>query len=124
MRLADLVYYFVPIRKKVVLSNLTAAFAGSKTPSEIKKIAHGVYTQFAQSMVELLFFPKIGRRELERLVKFENLNILEAPFKNGKGAILVGSHFCNWELWQQVSRFIIRLRLWSANKKTLLSTTF
>ncbi len=81
-----------------MLSNLTAAFAGSKTPSEIKKIAHGVYTQFAQSMVELLFFPKIRRRELERLVKFENLNILEAPFKNGKGAILVGSHFCNWEL--------------------------
>lgn len=97
-RLADLVYYFIPIRKKVVLANLTAAFGNSKTPKEIKSIAHGVYTQFAQSMVEILFFPKLDRQDIEKLVSIENLDILEEPFKKGKGAILVGSHFCNWEL--------------------------
>ena len=97
-RLADFVFYIVPIRKKTVIANLTAAFGGSKSQKELLKIAHGVYSQFAQSMVEILFFPKIDKAELGRLVKFENLDILEHPFSNGKGAILVGSHFCNWEL--------------------------
>ena len=97
-RLADLVFFVVPVRKKVVLSNLTAAFGEEKDRDEINKIALGVYRQFAQSMVEILFFPKMDKARLEKLVKFENLDILKEPFTKGKGAILVGSHFCNWEL--------------------------
>ena len=96
--LADLVYYFIPIRKKVVLANLTAAFGSAKKPEEIRSIARGVYRQFAQSMIEIMFFPKIDKEALDELVSFENLRLLEGPFKEGKGAVLVGSHFCNWEL--------------------------
>ena len=97
-RLADFVFYCAPIRKEVVIDNLTSAFGGEKSPDEIMKIAHGVYTQFAQTMIELIFFPKIDKAELEKLVKFDNIEILAPMFKEGKGAILVGSHFCNWEL--------------------------
>jgi len=97
-RLADFVYYVVPIRRKVVIANLTSAFGAEKTPAEIRKIAHGVYTQFAQTMIELVFFPKIGKNELAKLVKFENIEIIEKLFKDKKGIIFVGSHFCNWEL--------------------------
>jgi len=38
-RLADFVYYVIPIRKKIVIGNLTEAFKDEKTPSEIRKIA-------------------------------------------------------------------------------------
>jgi len=49
-------------------------------------------------MIELLFFPKLSKEEIKKLVKMENLDILANAVKRGKGAVVVGAHFGNWEL--------------------------
>lgn len=95
--LADFVYYFVPIRKKVVIQNISESFK-EKTLKEIKSIARKTYRQFSQTMMELLFMPKINAEQLKDLVGIENKTLLDKTIKDGKGAILVGAHFGNWEL--------------------------
>ncbi len=96
-RLADFVYYVIGIRKKVVLSNLAAAFP-EKKPAEIKIIARNTYRQFATTMIELIFTPKWDSHKLKEIVKIEGTELLEEARKGGKGAVLVGAHFGNWEL--------------------------
>lgn len=96
--LADFIFFCLPIRKKVVIDNLAAAFGTEKTPSEIRAIARATYRQSAQTMMEIIFFPKLGKDGVAKLVTFDNLAIAEIALKQGKGAILVGSHFCNWEV--------------------------
>ena len=96
-RLADIVFYIIPIRKKVVIANLTAAFP-EKTPAEILRIAHGVYRQFSQTMMELLFFPKLSGAQLLNMVEFKGMDAIDQARAEGKGAVLVGAHFGNWEL--------------------------
>jgi Kdo2-lipid IVA lauroyltransferase/acyltransferase len=97
-RLADIVYFLVPIRKKVVLENLSKSFAGERSKKEILKIARMTYQQFAQTMVELIFFPKLTPKDISEMVLMQNLPLLEAVSKLGKGAVFVGAHFGNWEL--------------------------
>jgi len=96
-RLADTAFYAIPVRKKVVVGNLALSFP-EKTSGEIHSIAHSVYRQFAQTMVELLFFPKLSKEDMQRMVTMENLSVLNEALQGGKGAVLVGAHFGNWEL--------------------------
>ncbi|MCB4792439.1 MAG: lysophospholipid acyltransferase family protein [Elusimicrobia bacterium] len=97
-RLADLVYYFIPVRKKESIENLTQAFGDSKTKSEIRHIAKKTYEQFAQTFFELAYFPRLSKEDILKMVAFQNLHFLDEALKNNKGCILVGSHFGNWEL--------------------------
>lgn len=84
-RLADFAYYIVPIRKKVVIKNLSDAFKGEKTPAEIRRIARGTYRQFAQTMIQLIFFPKLSKEYLKKIISIEGREALDAALKEGKG---------------------------------------
>lgn len=97
-RLADFVYYVVPIRKDVVIGNLTMAFGKEKSETELRKIARDTYRQFAQTMVELLYYPAFDSLDIAKLVTIENRPLLDSVEREGKGAVLVGAHFGNWEL--------------------------
>jgi KDO2-lipid IV(A) lauroyltransferase len=97
-RLADFAFYCVPIRRKVVIGNLTAAFRNDKTPREIRRIARDTYRQFAQTMIELLYFPRLSPAEIRDLVQIEGAQLIELTRQLGKGAVFVGAHFGNWEL--------------------------
>jgi KDO2-lipid IV(A) lauroyltransferase len=96
--LADFAFYCIPVRKKVTLDNLSKAFAGVKTHDEIKVIARNAYRQFSKTLFEIIYFPKLDKETILKMVSFENLNLLDDAIKNKKGAVLVGSHFGNWEL--------------------------
>jgi len=97
-RLADFSYYVVPVRKNVVIKNLSDSFKEEKTPREIRRIARRTYQQFAQTMIELIFFPKLTRDEIREMVSIEGRETLDAALKGGKGGVLVAAHFGNWEL--------------------------
>jgi len=96
-RLADFAFYVLEIRKNVLLENLTAAFP-EKKPAELKIIARNTFRQFATTMVELLFCPKWSEEDLRKMVSMEGTNLLEEALSKGKGVVLVGAHFGNWEL--------------------------
>jgi len=91
-------YYCVPIRKKVILTNLRNAFLKEKSEKEIHAIAKANYRQFATTFMELAYLPKINRRELLNITRFKGLEHIAKAISEGNGAVLVGAHFCNWEI--------------------------
>ncbi len=94
--LAVIFYYFIPIRKKTVLENLTNAFP-EYDKKKIRIIAYNTYKSFLTAFIEILYLPKISRQELEAAVNCPNKDLIETKFNEEKGVILLSAHFGNWE---------------------------
>lgn len=94
--LAVLFYNFIPIRKAVVFDNLINAFP-EKSKKEIKKIAFGTYHSFFITLVEILNLPWIKEEQLNKCVKFHNLDIVNKRYSENNGLIVLSAHLGNWE---------------------------
>lgn len=94
--LAFIFFYFIPIRKKIVLKNLHIAFPGNDIGTN-KNLAYRIYLSFAITLVEILYLPFLKKDDLADVVECENPELIVKKFNQGKGVILLSSHFGNWE---------------------------
>lgn len=94
---AAFAYYFIPVRKKHVIEMLSLSFP-EKSSKEIKTIAKDVYKNFTKTVVDIMFFPKISAEKMKELMDYDNEELIDKIYKNGKGAIFLSAHFGNWEL--------------------------
>ena len=95
---ATFVFYFLPIRKKIVLKNLSIAFP-EKTSDEIKTIAFRNYKSFAKTFLEIPLIPGLSRQFILDNMDVSRLVQLKESLKPGtNGLILLTAHFGNWEL--------------------------
>lgn len=96
-RLGDFIYYIIPIRKSIVLENLTKAFP-EKSARERKRIARMTYENFGQTFFEFLRNPVRSKEETLSRVVLHNEAILQNAHENGSGTLLMTGHFGNWEM--------------------------
>jgi Kdo2-lipid IVA lauroyltransferase/acyltransferase len=89
-------FYFIPIRKKTAIQNLTIAFKDF-SKKKIKKIALGSYKSFVIALVEILYLPFMSRSDIEKAVLCSNKEIIKEKYNEKKGLILLSAHFGNWE---------------------------
>ena len=94
----DIAYLILGTYRRVAIENLTAAFGKEKSDAEIRAIARGVFRNAAKIAVELVNFPKITTENIDRFVRIDHPEIIEAAFKAGRGVIVLTAHFGNWEL--------------------------
>ncbi len=94
--LALVFFYIIPIRKKVVFKNLKIAFPENDSQSN-KKLAFRIYLSFAITLVEILYLPYIKKEKLINAVECSNPELIVKKYTEGKGVILLSSHFGNWE---------------------------
>ena len=97
------------LRKERVrtVEHLKEAFGSEKTDQEYLKIGKHVFIHLAQSMIDVLCFPKLNRKRIEELVHNEAGNEkLDRALKNGKGVIALTGHIGNWELLASYFRFL------------------
>ena len=95
--LGAIIYYLIPIRKKVVLKNLKMAFP-KKSEKEIRKIAKMNYVHFATLIFEILGMDSFSREEISSFLKFSDYHKFEKRIREGKAMLLLTAHFGNWEL--------------------------
>ncbi len=91
-----LFYFLIPIRKSTVKDNLKHAFP-SFDKNKINKIAFGSYKSFMITFVEILYLPVMKKSEIESAVVFKQLAYINERYSDGKGVIMLGAHFGNWE---------------------------
>jgi KDO2-lipid IV(A) lauroyltransferase len=103
--LGSFFYYVVPIRKKTVIENLTAAFP-EKSSSEILKLTKKSYRNFSLTFAELLMMQFITEEQLHKIVDFtDSRELLEKYFNSGKSFFILSGHFGNWELFAAFPSF-------------------
>jgi KDO2-lipid IV(A) lauroyltransferase len=85
-------------RRDVVLRNLDIAFGDSLTARDKRAIAKKVFANIGRTFAEISRFSKINKAKILRMVDSEGSDTFQEALEYGKGAILAGSHFGNWEL--------------------------
>lgn len=109
-------FYFLPIRKSVVIKNLAIAFP-QKSKSEIKIIAKKNYQSIFITFFEFMYAPFSSKDEITTLGDFENLSLLNQLKENNKGTIFFTAHFGNWELGAIALGILINETLYVLAKK-------
>ena len=94
---AYLFFYFIPIRKNVVIENLSKAFP-ELASNEINRIAFNCYKNFIISLIEIMYMRGMDKEEIINILPAGNADLIKRKYEEGKGVILLSAHFGNWEL--------------------------
>lgn len=93
----NLAYILLPKYRALTLNNLRSVFQGEKSEKEIEEIARDVFRNLGMTAAECLSLRKFDREAIKRLVREEDYRPLKELLSKGKGIIVLGSHFGNWE---------------------------
>ena len=99
--LAFLLQYVVKYRVAVVRQNLKNAFP-SHTNAALKEIEKKFYLNFCDVLLENLKLNSISKKTVRKRMKFLNPEVFSDLAETGKGAMLIGAHYNNWE-WMGLS---------------------
>ncbi|MEE9443678.1 MAG: lysophospholipid acyltransferase family protein [candidate division Zixibacteria bacterium] len=85
-------------RHKTVMSNLDIAFGETLTASDKEELSKKIFGNIGITMAEIARFPVTETDELKKIVTSQGEETFQEAIDYGKGALLVGSHFGNYEL--------------------------
>jgi KDO2-lipid IV(A) lauroyltransferase len=91
-----ILYNIIGYRKKVVFQNLQNAFP-EKTKIQQQAIAKQFYRNLTDIILETIKLAAISSENLKKRVQILNPEVIEAATNNGKLALALGGHQCNWE---------------------------
>jgi len=88
-----LIFYLLPIRRRVMLANLYRVFGGRVANAEIRRLAQAHYGHLARVATE--FVTSAWRSPS---VRVENIEAILRAHAQGKGVLVLTGHFGNWEV--------------------------
>ena len=91
-----LLYYVVRYRRPLVRKNLTESFP-EKSEQEIILIEKKFYHYFTDQVLESCKMATISPEEISKHMKFTNIEVANAVFRQGKTIALYMGHYGNWE---------------------------
>jgi KDO2-lipid IV(A) lauroyltransferase len=95
--LARFAYWLSLKHRLIALHNLRRSFPEKKF-EEIIKIAKESYTSFILVVAEFFDIPYLNKDNLYEWITIEGLENYTEACKEGKGVLIFGAHFGNWEI--------------------------
>jgi KDO2-lipid IV(A) lauroyltransferase len=90
-------YHLSPRRRLIAIYNLKRAFP-EKSIAEVTLIAKGVYRNMAIVAAEFFDIPWLTKDRIHEVVEVEGFEHCVEALKKGRGLLMFGAHFGNWEL--------------------------
>ena len=98
--ISDITYFFsyhiIRYRLKTVRYNLKNSFP-EKSDTELKRIEKAFYKHFNDLLLETIYLFHTSKDNAIKMFKFNNIEILQKHFPQGKSVIVATGHYCNWE---------------------------
>lgn len=85
-------------RHRVILKNLEIAFGEKMSGPEREEMSREVFGNIGKTLAEISRAHRLDKARILRLVDSEGEETFQEALDYGKGALLTGSHFGNWEL--------------------------
>ncbi len=90
------------------MENIRFVFKESMSEKEVKKTAYEAFRNIALTFSEMCAMPRIRKENIEKYIKFENIEYFKEVKKTGRGIICCTGHFGNWEImphaWSLISK--------------------
>lgn len=100
-------YWILSKERAKAVRHLKIAFGEEKSKDEFHRIGQNAFVNLAKSAIDVLLFPKLNRKRIERLVHLEGGRWkLDEALARGKGVIMLTGHIGNWELLASYFRFL------------------
>jgi KDO2-lipid IV(A) lauroyltransferase len=95
--LGFLSYICLPRYRRLTKQQVSYAFDGEKTESQIDEITRKVFRNICIMMVEGFSLPKLKKR-LDDIIEVKNIERVDEVLKQGNGSVVISAHLGNWEL--------------------------
>jgi len=105
-QLGSMFFYLDWEHRKVALENLYLAFGKEKSEGELLAIARRTFENLGMMAVEFFRIPRMDVETFKKKVKIEGLEEALRLLAKRKGALLLLSHFGNWEMMGVMSKLI------------------
>ncbi|MDH7515999.1 MAG: lysophospholipid acyltransferase family protein [Bacteroidota bacterium] len=93
---ADAVFFVLPIRKRLTMGQIAAAFP-SRSRAWVRHTARASYRNLVTTVFELMWTPRLRGAEPETVLRMHEPDILLNAYRRGSGLILMSAHYGNWE---------------------------
>ncbi len=97
--LGHLVFAVDAKHRRIALENLRRAFGDEKTATQIHAIARAVFENLFKMVFEISWSLRLDETQLADHFTVSGLEAYRQAMDKGKGVLLLGAHFGNWELW-------------------------
>ncbi|MDU4961165.1 MAG: lysophospholipid acyltransferase family protein [Sporomusaceae bacterium] len=67
------------------------------SPAEAEQTIKQLFLHLGQTVLEVLYMPRLNRDNIHEYVTLENRHYLDAAMAEGKGVAILAAHFGNWE---------------------------
>jgi len=102
-----LFYHLVPRQRLIALYNLRRAFP-EKNDGQIVAIAKGACRNLGIVAAEFFDLPRLTKDNIGKLVEAEGLENCAQALAKGRGVLMFGAHFGNWELEAVAASLLIK----------------
>ncbi|HAT8840432.1 TPA: lipid A biosynthesis lauroyl acyltransferase [Legionella pneumophila subsp. pneumophila] len=103
-----LFYWFLPIRKQIVLNNIDIVFKNTATHAEKTRLAKAFYSHVASILKEIFRMHWLNNKKWSKRVEIHGIEHLEKAFKQNRGIILLTGHLGNWELTSTIGFALLK----------------
>ena len=88
--------HLLPHRSQMVMAHLSMAFP-EWSESQCKQLRNRFYANYADVLVEIIKSATMSGEELDRRMRFANLELMQQRLHEGSPVVLLAAHQCNWE---------------------------
>jgi len=97
-RVGDCVYWTWRRGRESAVDNMRHVLGPRSSEKEARHIARRSFRNYHKDLLDFLRLPRLDPSVLDRQVHVQGWEYLEQALAGGKGALLIGSHFGNWDL--------------------------
>jgi lipopolysaccharide heptosyltransferase II len=99
-------YVFAWPYRRLATANLTIAFAGEKSPYEIRALAREHFATLGANLLCSFKVASMSPQQIESRLTVEGETIMKAALAKGRGVVMVISHIGNWELFAHLTHYL------------------
>ncbi len=106
--IVKLLYPLIKSRRRVAKENLRIAFP-DKSDAELNRLVYASFENLIITFTEIFNISNMSEKQIKEYVQFENSQLLQKLYDDGRGLILLSAHYGNWEFMAMAGAYHLNL---------------
>lgn len=103
-----ILYPLLKSRRRVAKKNLRIAFP-DKSDAELNRLVYASFENLIITFTEIFNISNMSEKQIKEYVQFENSQLLQKLYDDGRGLILLSAHYGNWEFMAMAGAYHLNL---------------